>query len=107
MRAQVPVHQRERQRGQATPLVLAVVAVVVVMLVMAGRFAGRVVVEEQAQVAADAAALAGVIGGRPAAERLAAANGGVLVAFTTDGLTAQVTVRIGAAQATARATRAP
>jgi hypothetical protein len=30
-----------------------------------------------------------------------------LVAFTTDGLTAQATVRVGEAQATARATRAP
>jgi hypothetical protein len=57
--------------------------------------------------AADAAALAGVVGGRPAAERLAAANGASLVAFTTDGLTAQATVRVGEAQATARATRAP
>jgi len=107
MRAQRPNHQHGRHSGQATPLVLAVVAVVVVMLVMAARFAGRVVAEEQAQVAADAAALAGVAGGRPAAERLAAANGASLVAFTTDGLTAQATVRVGEAQATARATRAP
>ena len=101
------VHSHGGQRGQATPLVLAVVAVVVVMLMGAARFGGRVVAQEQAQAAADAAALAGAVGGRPAAERLAAANGGELVAFTTDGLTAQATVRVAGAVATARATRAP
>lgn len=104
MRAQVDSHG---QRGQATPLVLAVVAVVVVMLMGAARFAGRVAAQEHAQAAADAAALAGVVGGPSAADRLARANGGELLAFTTDGLSAQATVRVGEAVATARATRAP
>jgi len=104
MRAHVHSHG---QRGQATPLVLAVVAVVVVMLMGAARFGGRVVAQEQAQAAADAAALAGVSGGRPAADRLATVNGGELLAFAFDGLTAQATVRVGEAVATARATRAP
>jgi len=107
MRAQAQVQPIDRGRGQATPLVLAVVAVIVIALVAAAHFAGRLVAEEQAQVAADAAALAGVEGGRPAAARLAAANHGVLVAFTTDGFTAEATVQVGAAVATARATRAP
>jgi len=66
-----------------------------------------VVARQQAQVAADAAALAGVTGGRAAATKLATANGGVLVTFASEGDTVQVVVRVREATATARATRAP
>ena len=97
----------EKCSGQATVLLLAVVALVVVMMAATARFAGRVVTREQAQIAADAAALAGTDGGRPAAAQLARANGGVLVSFTLVGEAVQVMVRVGDATATARATRAP
>ncbi|MDP2293248.1 MAG: hypothetical protein Q8M22_18850 [Actinomycetota bacterium] len=93
--------------GQAVPLLLAVVALIAVVMAATAHLGARVVVEEHAQVAADAAALAGLDGGRPAAERLARANDGVLVAFAGSDLDVQVTVRVGDATATARATRAP
>lgn len=97
-----------RDRGQATVLLLACVTVLVVVMVAVAHFGGRVMVRERAQAAADAAALAGVVGGRPAAARLAARNGGNLVSFRSpDSLTVEVTVRVGDAVATARATRAP
>lgn len=102
------VHNRVRpDAGQAVPLLLAVVALIAVVMAATAHFGARVVAEEQAQVAADAAALAGLDGGRPAAERLARANGGALVAFAGGDLDVQVTVRVGDATATARATRAP
>lgn len=63
----------------------------------------------RAQIAADAAALASSGGDRPAAVRLADANGGTLVSwrFDADTLTVQVVVDVGGITATARATRAP
>ncbi len=93
--------------GQATVLLLAVVALVVVMMAAMAHFAGRVVTHEQAQIAADAAALAGTVGGRPAAAELARANGGVLVSFAFVDEAVQVVVKVDDATATARATRAP
>jgi hypothetical protein len=101
------VRTSDRNSGQATVLLLAVVAVVVVLMVATAHFAGRVVTREQAQIAADAAALAGTDGGQPAAVKLARANGGVLVSFIVVGEAVQVVVRVGDAAATARATRAP
>lgn len=94
-------------RGQAVMLVLALVAVMATAMVAAGRFGAHTVRIEQAQVAADAAALAGVVGGRPAAADLARRNGGVLVAFSSSGDDVIVSVAVGEATATARATRAP
>lgn len=93
--------------GQVTVLLLAVVAIVVVLVVATAHFAGRIVTKEQAQIVADAAALAGTVGGRPSAVALADANGGVLISFDTVGEVVSVTVRVDDATATARATRAP
>ena len=93
--------------GQATVLLLAVVSLIAVMMVATAHFVDRVVTREQAQIAADAAALAGTDGGRPAAAQLARANGGVLESFTVVGEAVEVTVRVREATATARATRAP
>jgi Flp pilus assembly protein TadG len=66
---------------------------------------------QQAQSAADAAALAGVTGGRAAADRLAVANGATIIAWsqrvTGLGVTVTVTVSVGGQQATARATDEP
>lgn len=106
------MHQRT-DRGQAVLLLLPVVAVAALVAVGAG-LAGRAVVERsRAQTAADAAALAGVEGGRAAAARLAAANGASLVAYAAtpaaDGSTevvVEVVVR-GEVHASARATNGP
>lgn len=62
---------------------------------------------QRAQNAADAAALAGVTGGRAAAADLAAANGAVLVVWERNGRTVTVTVSVDGRTALARATDAP
>lgn len=98
---------RRNDAGQAVVLVLAVAVLIVVCMVAVGRFGGRVVRIEQAQVAADAAALAGVDGGREAAASVAAANGGTVVAFRVLGDDVLVTVVVDGVRATARASRAP
>jgi hypothetical protein len=95
-----------RDRGQATPLVAAVVvfaAIVAFALVHAGRVA---VDSARARTAADAAALAGAADGRGAARRLAAENGGHLVAYRALGDDVVVEVHVGGVGARARARRA-
>ena len=108
----VPGRARDRvgDRGQAAVLMLAAVVLAVVCTVALARFGATVSDHERAQAAADAAALAGTDGGREAADRVAAANGAVLVAFTVidaEAGTVLVQVVVGDATATARATRAP
>ena len=78
------IHLRRRP-GQAVPLVLALVAVAVVLTVAFGVFAGDVVDAGRARTAADAAALAGVEGGRAASVRLAAAHDGTVTAWRRQG----------------------
>ena len=97
----------QRDRGQAILLVIAVLALIAVCGAALAQFDNRLLINEQAQIAADAAALAGAVGGREAAERLAVANQGVLIEFAEEGEDVRVVVRVGAAHATARATRAP
>jgi hypothetical protein len=92
--------------GQALPLVLVIVVLAGLGVVAIGRLAVGAVDAGRARTAADAAALAGVTGGRPAAAPPAAANGGVLVAFSGDDREVVVTVLVGTARATARATAA-
>jgi hypothetical protein len=60
----------------------------------------RLVRESRAQIAADAAALAGVIGGESAARRLALMNGAVLCEFVSESI---VSVRVCLGSMTARA----
>ncbi|MET0146889.1 MAG: TadE-like protein [Ilumatobacteraceae bacterium] len=90
--------------GQAVPLVAALVAIGAVLALAMGTLAGDVVDAGRARSAADAAALAGAHGGAGAAARLAIANGATLVSWRRDGADVEVTVRVGAASATARAT---
>ena len=98
---------RRGEAGQAVVLVLVVVVFAVFGAVAVGRFAARVHTVEQAQVAADAAALAGVIGGESSAAALARRNGGVLRSFRVVGDDVLVTVEVDGALGTARASRAP
>ena len=72
-----------------------------------GAFAGDVVDAGRARTAADAAALAGVEGGRAASVRLAAAHDGTVTAWRRQGRRGHVTVRVGAASATASAVGGP
>ncbi len=67
----------------------------------------QVIDHQRAQAAADAAALAGVIGGRKSADEIAVANGAVVVDFeVVDGVVI-VAVRVGHRVVGARATDEP
>jgi hypothetical protein len=91
--------------GQA--VVFAVLALVLALscVVVLGQVAAVAVDRAAAQTAADAAALAGVIGGRDAAVEAARANGGVVRRYSEwDGFV-EVVVEVGDANALARGTR--
>ena len=93
--------------GQALPLGVALAGVALVLVLAVGELASDVVDAARARTAADAGALAGVTGGRAAAVRLAAANGAELVGWRQVGREVTITVRVGDAVATARATDEP
>lgn len=91
------------ERGSSLPVLafgLALVVLGALLLGAVGRAAGE---RARAQTAADAAALAAVVEGRPAAVELARANGGELVSFRLEGGEVVVEVRVGRAVARARA----
>ncbi len=94
-------------RGQAVPLALIAVALAILATVALAELGGNVVDAGRARTAADAAALAGVEGGREASTQVAAENGATLVSWSSrpdgDGVTITVKVRIGRAAATASA----
>lgn len=90
-------------RGQVLPLVaLAVVAAGLAVLLLV-RVGGAAADRARARTAADAAALAGVAGGRAEAEVAARENGGSLEAFVGAAPEVEVTVRVHDERATARA----
>lgn len=95
------------ERGQAVPLVVALVVVAVVALLAVGRYAAGVVDAARARTAADAAALAGAAEGQAAATAAAAANGGRLVAFARYGGRVEVVVVVGVARVRAAAALVP
>ncbi len=68
---------------------------------------GDLVDRQEARSAADAAALAGVVGGRGSSARLASANGGELVSWSRSGRQVTVRVRVGDQVVIARATDEP
>jgi hypothetical protein len=86
---------------------LVAVAIAVMVMVATAALGGQIVGRARARAAADAAALAGVDGGRPAAARLAALNGASLVSFSVDGEGVTVVVAIGDVHVTARASDLP
>jgi hypothetical protein len=92
------------EHGQAAPFAAAVIALAVVLTLAIARLAGDLVDAARARTAADAAALAAVLGGRAAAERLAAEHHATLVEWSRAGRDVLVTVRVGGAVVTARAT---
>jgi hypothetical protein len=98
------VGTRTSERGQAAPFAAAAAALAVVLTLAIARLAGDLVDAARARTAADAAALASVRGGRGAAEQLAAEHDGALVEWSRLGRDVLVTVRVGHAVATARAT---
>jgi|SRR6185295_777155 len=101
------MERRGTERGQAVVLLLVVVVMAALAIVAVGAFAQRIAARGHAQAAADAAALAAVVGGRPAAQRLASLNGASLRAFMEDGGDITVVVEVDGISATARATAGP
>ena len=102
---------QRRDAGQAIGLVLisiAFIASAAVAMISVGKHIAK---RGSAQTAADAAALAGVDGGQPAAADIASRNGAVLVSFTrrigSDGYVVTVAVSIGDEQAVAQASSEP
>ena len=88
-------------------LVSVVIALGALLAAGGAEFAGDVIDAARARTAADAAALASVRDGRDAGAAIAAANGGTIVEWDHVGDDVIVTVRVGDAVATARATDAP
>ena len=96
------------ERGQALPLVLVIMAVAVGAALLLGAVGRRAVEGAQAQTAADAAALAGAAEGPAAADELARLNGSPTADVTGAVVgDATVTVRVGEADAVARAQAPP
>ncbi|HUG00047.1 MAG TPA: hypothetical protein VMM60_18120 [Ilumatobacter sp.] len=87
--------------------VLAAIAIISAVVIAVVPFANDLFDRQRAQAAADAAALAGVNGGRSESVDLASANGATLVAWEQNGRTVTVTVARGDATATARASAEP
>jgi hypothetical protein len=91
------------ERGQATPVVAAVVVFAALLALGLVRAGGVAVDGARARTAADAAALAGAAEGRSAAAALARANGARLVHFEQSGADVLVTVAVGKVTARSRA----
>lgn len=93
--------------GSAVPLLTGVLAVLVLLTLGVARLGGAIGDAARAQTAADAAALAAVEGGEPAARRLARLNGGEMISCTCSADPVEVLVEVDGARATARASRLP
>jgi len=93
------------ERGQMTPLLAVVVLAIGGLVFGLARFGASATSAAQAQSAADAAALAGVVEGPSVAASVAAANGGSVASYEADGAEVAVLVRVRDAWAVARARR--
>ena len=103
-------HGRAGTRDRGSMAVLTVLVVLGVAVASMTALIPHLVAigdRQRAQNAADAAALAGVEGGREASVRLAASNGGVVIAWSRTGSAVTVAVRFDEQVAEARATNAP
>jgi Flp pilus assembly protein TadG len=96
-----------RDRGQAVVLMAAVVVFAALVAVGVAQVGAVMLQRQHAQTAADAAALAGLLGGRAAAAQLAAGNDAVLVSFDRLGDTVTVEVANGRVHARASASDGP
>ncbi len=103
---------RVRDPGRDAGSMLVLVVFVGVAITAAGTLAlvpllGGLIDHQRAQSAADAAALAGVSGGRVASGAISAANGAALISWSRTGHEVTVEVRVGDQTVTARATDGP
>jgi hypothetical protein len=93
----------DRAAGQTTPLVALLFVIVAGALLALGHLGALVADRSRAQTAADAAALAGATDGEGRARMVAARNGAEVRSYASDGAAVEVVVRVGSAEASARA----
>ena len=93
------------QRGSVLPLAALAMVMAGGGVAVLGRLGEAAVARASARTAADAAALAGAAEGEQAAREVASANGATLLRYEALGDETRVTVRLGDAQAVARARR--
>ncbi len=91
--------------GQASLAVVLLLVACTTFALLSVAVAEVLIDRAQAQTAADAAALVGVVEGREAARTYAQLNGANLIDFAAHGTRVSVTVRRGRVQATAVAER--
>ncbi len=113
---------RRSDAGQATPLMVLLLLVMALTVLVLVETAQLLDASAQARTAADAAALAGAAAGHSSASEIASANGGVLLDYSEQPLSAEqprsmttddvdevvlvtVEVQVGSATQTARAER--
>jgi hypothetical protein len=104
------MQQKRNDAGQSAAFLLVVVVAVGIALISALVEFGAIAQQRaRAQTAADAAALASLDGGAPAASTYAERHGAIVVSWIRGPESHQVTVvvRLGDTTATARATDAP
>ncbi|MFV0259067.1 MAG: helicase/secretion neighborhood TadE-like protein [Acidimicrobiales bacterium] len=97
--------ERDRDGGAVTVLLAGVIGGAVALAMGVVSLAEFAVVRAETQTAADAAALAGAVEGRPGAQRIAAANGVDLITYDDRGDRVRVVVGRGMVSATAAASR--
>lgn len=95
----------KRDLGQAVVPLALLVVLATLAVVGTAQLAKRAVTSHRAQLAADAAALAGVQAGAQAAAAAAGHNGSSLTSFVVDGDDVVVTVQLDGHEAHARAGR--
>ena len=87
-----PSRRVTSEAGSVTIVAGAVVMIFVVLFLALGTFGGVALDHVRAVDVADAAALAGALGGRDAAAGIAAKNSATLVAWTDDGEEVEVVI---------------
>lgn len=90
------------QRGQSLVWVAGMILLVGTLCVLAGRLGVAARTSARAEAVADLAALAGAVGGEPAAAEVAAANGATLVRFT-EGDPVETVVELSGSRGAAKA----
>ena len=93
--------QARSERGQAAPLVVALIAIGLLLVVGIARLGRSARESAQSRTAADAGALAGAAGGN--VEEVVAANGGRVITRSSQGDTFVVTAQVGEYDTTAAA----
>ena len=95
----------QHERGQVAPLIAVILVCGGFLCVVVARFGVAAMTRAEARTSADAVALAGAGGGRPAADEIAGANHADIVDYQASGRDVKVRARWGDAAATAKARR--